>query len=52
MTEQSHAVKETKNTYTQMDKETAKNPTQIIYLLEPISAQSTEIYVGVSASGS
>ena len=42
MTEQSHAVKE-KNTYTQMDKATAKNLTQIVDLLETKSAQSTEI---------
>ena len=52
MTEQSHAVKEKKNTYTQMDKATAKSLTQIVYLLETKSAQSTKIYLGVSASGS
>ena len=48
---QSHAVKE-KKTYTQIDKATAKSLTQIVDLLERKSAQSTEIYLGVSASGS
>ena len=51
MTEQSHAVKGKKKTYTQMDKATAKSLTQIIDLLETKLAQSTEIYLGVSASG-
>ena len=43
MTEQSHAVKEKKNTYPQMDKATAKSLIQIVDLLDTKSAQSTEI---------